>query len=50
MIGQHRIATMINDIPVREPYQIRHESARILRAVKVSDHFETIFRCQLGED
>ena len=36
--------------PIREPEQIRHDCARKLRAVKVSDHFQAILGCLLGED
>ena len=39
-----------NDIPIREPDQIRQDCARKLRAVKVSDHFQAILGCLLGED
>ncbi len=41
---------MTNDIPIREPDQIRLDCARKLRAVKVSDHFQAIVGCLLGED
>lgn len=39
-----------DDIPIREPDQIRKDCARKLRAVKVSDHFQAILGCLLGED
>lgn len=39
-----------DDIPIREPDQIRQDCARKLRAVKVSDHFQAILACLLGED
>ena len=39
-----------NDIPIREPDQIRQDCARKLRAVKVSDHFQAILGCLLAED
>ncbi|MCY3016295.1 MAG: hypothetical protein NT171_16605 [Planctomycetota bacterium] len=39
-----------NDFPIREPDQIRQDCARKLRAVKVSDHFQAILGCLLGED
>jgi hypothetical protein len=39
-----------NDIPIREPDQIRQDCPRKLRAVKVSDHFQAILGCLLGED
>ena len=38
------------DQPIREPDQIREAVARKLRAVKVSDHFQAILGCLLGED
>ncbi len=39
-----------NDTPIREPDQIRHDCARKLRAVQVSDHFQAILGCLLKED
>ena len=41
---------MIDDFPIREPDQIRQECVRKLRVVKVSEHFEAILGCLLGED
>jgi len=41
---------MTDDIPIREPDQIRQDCGRKLHAVKVSDHFEAILGCLLGED
>jgi hypothetical protein len=41
---------MTDEIPIREPDQIRRDCARKLRAVKVSDHFQAILGCLLGED
>jgi hypothetical protein len=41
---------MTDDIPIREPDQIRQDCARKLLAVKVSDHFQAILGCLLGED
>jgi hypothetical protein len=38
------------DIPIRDPDQIRRDCARKLRAVQVSDHFQAILGCLLGED
>ena len=35
---------------IREPDQIRQDCARKLRAVQVSDHFQAILGCLLGED
>lgn len=35
---------------IREPDQIRRDAARKLRAVQVSDHFQAILGCLLGED
>ena len=39
-----------NDTPIREPEQIRQDTARKLRAVQVSDHFQAILGCLLSED
>jgi hypothetical protein len=41
---------MTDDTPIREPDQIRQDCARKLRGVKVSDHFQAILGCLLGED
>lgn len=41
---------MTDDLPIREPDQIRRDCARKLRAVKVSDHFQAILGCLLAED
>lgn len=41
---------MATDLPIREPDQIRQDCARKLRAVRVSDHFQAILGCLLGED
>lgn len=41
---------MTDHIPIREPDQIRQDCARKLRAVEVSDHFQVILGCLLGED
>ena len=38
------------DIPIPEPDQIRQDCARKLRTVQVSDHFQAILGCTLGED
>ena len=35
---------------IREPDQIRQDCARKLRAVQVSEHFQAILGCLLGED
>jgi hypothetical protein len=35
---------------IREPEQIRQDAARKLRTVKVSEHFQAILGCMLGED
>jgi hypothetical protein len=39
-----------DDLPIREPDQIRKDAARKLRAVQVSDHFQAILGCLLRED
>jgi hypothetical protein len=38
------------DLPIREPEQRRWDCARKLREVQVSDHFQAILGCLLGED
>lgn len=40
----------MDNTPIREPDQIRQSFARKLRAVQVSDHFQAILGCLLGED
>jgi hypothetical protein len=40
---------MNDDLPIREPDQIRQDCARKLRAVQVSEHFQAILGCLLGE-
>ena len=39
-----------DDSPIREPDQIRQDAARKLRAVQVSDRFQAILGCLLGEN
>ena len=39
-----------DDSPIRDPDQIRQDCARKLRAVQVSDHFQAVLGCLLGED
>ncbi|MGE3406428.1 MAG: hypothetical protein AB7I37_06395 [Pirellulales bacterium] len=39
-----------NDLPIRESDQIRQDCARKLRQVQISDHFQAILGCLLGED
>ena len=39
----------MNDTPIREPDAIRRDCAAKLRAVEVSDHFQAILGCLLGE-
>jgi hypothetical protein len=41
---------MIDDTPIREPSQIRQDCVRKLRIVQVSDRFQAILGCLLGED
>src|SRR5947209_1938399 len=41
---------MKDDTPIREPDEIRQDCARKLRAVQVSEHFQAILGCLLGED
>lgn len=40
----------MNDPTIREPEQIRQDAALKLRAVQVSEHFQAILGCLLGED
>ena len=40
----------MTDSPIREPEKIRQDAARKLRSVQVSDHFQAILGCLLGED
>lgn len=39
-----------DDHPIRVPDQIRQDTARKLRAVQVSDHFQAILGCLMGVD
>lgn len=41
---------MTDDLPIRGPEQIRQDCARKLRAVHVSEHFQAILGCLVGED
>ena len=41
---------MTTDQPIRETNQIRLDCTRKLRVVQVSDHFQAILGCLLGED
>ena len=41
---------MTDDSLIREPEEIRQDAARKLRSVSVSDHFQAILGCLLGED
>jgi hypothetical protein len=41
---------MIDDAPIREPSHIRQECVRKLRSVQVSERFQAILGCLLGED
>ncbi len=41
---------MTDDSPIREPEEIRQSCARKLKAIQVSDHFQAILGCLLGED
>jgi hypothetical protein len=40
----------MTDQDIREPDEIRKDVARKLRPVQVSDHFQAILGCLLGED
>jgi len=39
-----------DDLPIRDPNQIRLDCSRKLREVQVSEHFQAILGCLLGED
>ena len=39
-----------NDYPIRDPDQIRQACASKLRVVQISDHFQAILGCLLGEN
>jgi hypothetical protein len=39
-----------SDLPIRDADQIRQDSARKLRSIEVSDHFQAILGCMLNED
>ncbi len=41
---------MTDDSPIREPDQIRRDCSLKLRAVQISDRFQAILGCLLGED
>jgi hypothetical protein len=41
---------MTDDLPIREPEQIRQDCANKLQAVQVSEHFQAILGCLLGQD
>lgn len=41
---------MTDNLPIREPEQIRKDCAQKLRHVQVSDHFQAILGCLLQED
>ena len=42
--------TTPDDSPIREPDQIRQDCALKPQAVQISDHFQAILGCLLGED
>ena len=41
---------MTDDSPIREPEEIRQDCVKKLKAIHVSDHFQAILGCLLGED
>jgi hypothetical protein len=41
---------MDRESTIREPDQIRQDAARKLQPVQVSEHFQAILGCMLGED
>jgi hypothetical protein len=40
----------VTDLPIRDPDKIRQDAARKLKRVQVSEHFQAILGCLLGED
>jgi hypothetical protein len=40
----------MTDPDIREPDQIRQDAAQKLRSAQVSDHFQAVLGCMLGED
>jgi hypothetical protein len=40
----------MSESPIREPHEIRRACARKLREVHVSEHFQAILGCLVGED
>ena len=40
----------MTDLPIREPEEIRQGCAKKLKSIQVSDHFQAILSCLLGED
>ena len=45
-----RQPSMTDDLPIREPDVIRQSCAKKLKAIQISDHFQAILGCLLGED
>jgi 2-keto-4-pentenoate hydratase/2-oxohepta-3-ene-1,7-dioic acid hydratase in catechol pathway len=43
-------ADNVSEPTIREPEDIRRDCAQKLRAVQVSEHFQAILGCLLGED
>lgn len=41
---------MTTDQPIRDPNHMRQDCSRKLQVVQVSDHFQAILGCLLGED
>ncbi len=41
---------MTDDTPIREPEQIWHDCARTHRAIHVSDQFQAILGCLIGQN
>lgn len=39
-----------DDLPIRDPNRIRQDCANKIHTVQVSDHFQAILGCLLGED
>jgi hypothetical protein len=41
---------MTDELPIRLPHQIRRDTVQKLKMVRVSDHFQAILGCLLGQD
>jgi hypothetical protein len=49
-LGERWREEPMTDLPIRDPDQIRQDCTRKLLVVQVSDHFQAILGCLLGEE